>query len=61
MNPKEIKVKLIELKSDYARIMGDMDKVEAVGKRTNIEEKQLEQLEREISILNKQLDELEEN
>lgn len=57
MNAKEIEVKLVELKADYARIMGDMDKVEAVGKRTNIEEKQLEQLEREISVLNKQLEE----
>lgn len=58
MNEKDIKAKLIELKADYARIMGDMDKVEAVGQRTNIEEKQLEQLEKEISDLNKQLEEL---
>lgn len=60
MNAKEIETKLVELKADYARIMGDMDKVEAVGQRTNIEEKQLEQLEREIAVLNKRLEELEE-
>ncbi|ASN03994.1 SE1832 family protein [Virgibacillus necropolis] len=59
MKAKEIKAKLIELKADYARIMGDMDKVEAVGQRTTIEENQLALLEKEISDLNKQLEELE--
>ncbi|MFZ3580357.1 SE1832 family protein [Virgibacillus sp. DJP39] len=59
MNANEIQGKLVELKADYARIMGDMDKVEAVGQRTNIEEKQLALLEKEISDLNRQLDELE--
>lgn len=58
MQAKEIEAKLIELKDDYARIMGDMDKVEAVGQRTNIEEKQLERLEKEIAALNKRLEEL---
>lgn len=59
MQAKEIETKLIELKDDYARIMGDMDKVEAVGKRTNIEENQLAQLEKEIANLNNRLVELE--
>ncbi|ASK62016.1 hypothetical protein CFK37_07505 [Virgibacillus phasianinus] len=59
MKTKEIETKLIELKADYARIMGDMDKVEAVGKRTNIEENQLAQLEKEIADLNRQLDDAE--
>lgn len=58
MKEKEIESRLIELKADYARIMGDMDKVEAVGQRTNIEEKQLAQLEKEIADLNRQLDNL---
>ncbi|WP_404456042.1 hypothetical protein LG329_08690 [Virgibacillus necropolis] len=57
MKTKDIEAKLVELKADYARIMGDMDKVEAVGQRTNIEEKQLERLEKEISELNRQLEE----
>lgn len=59
MKKKEIEARLVELKADYARIMGDMDKVEAVGQRTNIEENQLAQLEKEIADLNKQLEALE--
>ncbi|HLR70941.1 MAG TPA: SE1832 family protein [Pseudogracilibacillus sp.] len=59
MKKKELETRLLELKSDYVRIQGDMDKLEFVGGRISSAEEQLIRLEKEIADVNKQLDELE--
>ena len=61
MARKEIESKLAELKSDYARIQEDMDKLEFVGGRVSSAEEQLIRLEAEIAEVNKQLDEIDNN
>jgi len=57
MDKKELQAKLNELKSDYIRIQGDMDKLEFVGGRVSSAEEQLIRLEEEIAHINKQLEE----
>ncbi|MEI3604288.1 SE1832 family protein [Pseudogracilibacillus sp. SE30717A] len=59
MKKKELEAKLLELKSDYVRIQGDMDKLEFVGGRVSSAEEQLIRLEKEIAEVNKQLEEIE--
>lgn len=61
MNEKkrELEVKLAELKSDYVRIQGDMDKLEYVRGRVSSAEGQLIRLEEEIAEVNKQLETLD--
>lgn len=59
MSKQKLLAKLDELKSDYVRIQGDMDKLEYVGGRVSSAEEQLIRLEGEIAEVNKQLDELE--
>ena len=59
MTKKELESKLAELKSDYVRIQGDMDKLEYVKGRVSSAEGQLIRLEDEIAEVNKQLDALE--
>jgi len=56
MNKKELEQKLDELKSDYTRIQGDMDKLEYVRGRVSSAENQLIRLEKEISEVNRQLE-----
>ena len=58
MIKKELEQKLDELKSDYARIQGDMDKLEYVRGRVSSAENQLIRLEKEISEVNRQLEAL---
>lgn len=58
MTRKQLEAKLAELKSDYIRIQGDMDKLEFVGGRVSSAEEQLIRLEKEIANINKQLDKL---
>ena len=53
---KALEVELLELKSDYIRIQGDMDKLEFVGGRVSSAEEQLVRLEKEIAKVNKQLE-----
>jgi len=60
MNRKQLEHKLDELKSDYIRIQGDLDKLEAVGGRVSSAEEQLIRLEKEIAEVNKQLEKLSE-
>lgn len=60
MNRKQILDKLDELKSDYVRIQGDMDKLEYVGGRVSSAEEQLIRLEKEIAEMRKKLEELDE-
>lgn len=59
MSKQKLLAKLDELKSDYVRIQGDMDKLEFVGGRVSSAEEQLIRLEGEIAEVNKQLDKLE--
>ena len=59
MTKKELEAKLIELKSDYVRIQGDMDKLEYVKGRVSSAEQQLIRLEDEIAEVNRKLEEIE--
>ncbi|HIS28006.1 MAG TPA: hypothetical protein IAA78_00965 [Candidatus Avamphibacillus intestinigallinarum] len=60
MNRKELEGLLLELKSDYIRIQGDMDKLEYVKGRVSSAEEQLIRLEGEIAEVNAKLDALDE-
>lgn len=57
---KELEAKLAELKSDYIRLQQDLEKLVFVGGRESTTEEQLERLEKEISEVNKQLEDLDE-
>lgn len=61
MDKKQLEGKLLELKSDYIRIQGDMDKLEFVRGRVSSAEEQLIRLEKEIAEVNEQIQALEEN
>lgn len=56
LEKKELEEKLAELKSDYVRIQGDMDKLEFVGGRVSSAEGQLVRLEKEIADVNRELE-----
>lgn len=60
MNRKQLEAHLLELKSDYIRIQGDMDKLEYVEGRVSSAEEQLIRLEDEIKEVNAQIDALED-
>lgn len=53
MNKRDIQKKIDELKSDYIRIQGDMEKLESLGKNGNVaySEKLLEKIELELQQL----------
>jgi hypothetical protein len=55
MTKKEIQDQITFLKSDYVRIQGDLDKLEANGANVSNAEAQLERIENELKHLNKQL------
>lgn len=55
MKKSEIEQRIIELKSDYARIQGDLEKMEAVVGNSSYGEKALVEIEEELKILRKQL------
>ena len=57
MNRNEIEKRMEELKSDYIRIQGDMEKLESLGKNSNVaySEKLLEEIELELKQLRKML------
>ncbi|MFD1064583.1 SE1832 family protein [Oceanobacillus locisalsi] len=52
----ELEQKLDELKSDYTRIQGDLDKLEFVKGRVSSAEAQLVRLEEEIAEIRKELE-----
>jgi hypothetical protein len=56
MTKQEIEIRIKELKMDYIRIQGDLDKLESAGGNVANAEKQLELLEAELSDLNKALE-----
>lgn len=55
MKKKEIQDQIASLKSDYIRIQGDLDKLEAAGGNIHNAEKQLARMEEELKELNQQL------
>lgn len=59
MNKKELETRLLELKSDYVRIQGDLDKLEFVEGRVSSAQEQLIRLEEEIAEINEQLSQLD--
>ncbi|MBX0357960.1 SE1832 family protein [Halobacillus sp. Nhm2S1] len=60
MTKKEIQDQITFLKSDYIRIQGDLDKLEAAGGNVQNAEKQLARMEEELKELNKQLAQAEQ-
>lgn len=55
MNKKEIEYKILELKDDYVRLQNDLEKRESVSGDISPLERQLVDIEKELSILNKKL------
>ncbi|WP_046175803.1 SE1832 family protein [Domibacillus indicus] len=55
MNKSQIEYKIRELKMDYMRIQGDIEKLESTGHGTSKAEEMLVQLENELRELNEQL------
>jgi len=60
-NEKGRNTKMDELKSDYIRIQGDMEKLESLGKHSNVaySEKLLEEIEAELKRLREKLQQTE--
>ncbi|MFC7319453.1 SE1832 family protein [Halobacillus campisalis] len=59
MTKQEIQDEIAALKSDYVRIQGDLDKLEASGANVQNAERQLGQMEEQLKDLKKQLAEAE--
>lgn len=57
MNASEIQAQIAELKMDYIRLQGDMEKLESTGHPTMIEkaEQRLADMEVQLAELNKKL------
>ena len=58
MDKKDIEYKLRELKLDYVRLQNDLEKLDSVNGNISPLERQIAELEDEISILSKQLREM---
>ncbi|MFS0862650.1 SE1832 family protein [Fredinandcohnia sp. 179-A 10B2 NHS] len=58
MDKKTIEYKIQELKLDYVRLQNDLEKLDSVNGNISPLEKQIADIEQEISALNKQLREL---
>lgn len=58
MTKKEIEEELMDLKSDYVRIQGDLEKATSFGVNTSKGEEQLTEIEDRLKELNRKLDEL---
>lgn len=57
LSKSEIEQKIAELKMDYIRIQGDIEKLESVGHDPSKAEQMLENIEKELSDLRKLLEE----
>ena len=57
----EIEYQILELKSDYIRQQGDIEKIESTGHHDQLAmaEQRLTDMENELALLNKQLQELQ--
>ncbi|MCC3357966.1 SE1832 family protein [Bacillus sp. REN16] len=58
MDKKDIEYKLRELKLDYVRLQNDLEKLDSVNGNISPLERQIAELEDEISTLSKQLREM---
>ncbi|SDQ11920.1 hypothetical protein SAMN05216232_0648 [Virgibacillus subterraneus] len=58
MTKKEIEAEIAELKSDYIRIQGDLEKATSFGVNTSKGEKQLIQIEKQLAEFNRKLEEI---
>lgn len=60
MNRQELEYEITELKSDYTRQQGDIEKLETTGHARMVEqaEERLEKMEQRLAELNKKLAEL---
>jgi uncharacterized coiled-coil DUF342 family protein len=56
---EELEYKVNEVKLDYIRIQGDLEKLESFGRNTDIQQRKLDELETELSDLRKQLEAIE--
>jgi ribosomal protein L29 len=56
MSKEELEYKVNEVKLDYIRIQGDLEKLESFGRNTDIQQRKLDELETELSELRKQLE-----
>ncbi|WP_164667520.1 SE1832 family protein [Virgibacillus doumboii] len=59
MTKKEIEAEMAELKSDYVRIQGDVEKATSFGVNTSKGEQQLIEIENRLKELNQKLDKLD--
>ncbi|GAA0435912.1 hypothetical protein GCM10008983_10690 [Lentibacillus halophilus] len=59
MRKQDIEAELAELKSDYSRIQGDVEKATSFSVDTSAGDKKLEEIEDRMKELNQQLDNLE--
>ncbi|MCC5800876.1 MULTISPECIES: SE1832 family protein [Rossellomorea] len=59
MTKEELEYKVNEVKLDYIRIQGDLEKLESFGRNTDIQQRKLDELENELSDLRKQLEAIE--
>ncbi|OLN21836.1 hypothetical protein BTO30_12860 [Domibacillus antri] len=55
MKKSQIEYKITELKMDYIRVQGDIEKLESTGHGTAKAEEMLTSMEQELKILNEQL------
>ncbi|WP_188207661.1 SE1832 family protein [Alkalibacillus aidingensis] len=55
MTKEEIQAQIDQVKNDYIRIQGDLDKLEANGGNVTMLEKTLKRLEEELASLREQL------
>ncbi|GIN22442.1 MAG TPA: hypothetical protein DEO65_19210 [Bacillus bacterium] len=60
MNRSEIEYKIADLKADYVRLQHDLEKLEYVKGILHPLEKQLMEIEEELKVLNRMLDEVSE-
>jgi predicted nuclease with TOPRIM domain len=60
LNKKELEQELEQLKMDYIRIQGDLDKLESVGGNVSPLEKTLARMEEEMARLRQLIAELKE-
>ncbi|MGE8204896.1 SE1832 family protein [Heyndrickxia sp. NPDC080065] len=60
MNRNEIEYKIQDLKADYIRLQHDLEKLEFVKGNLSPLEKQLDEIEKELKVLNDQLEKLDE-
>ncbi|MCA0149508.1 MULTISPECIES: SE1832 family protein [Rossellomorea] len=56
MTKEDLEYKVNEVKLDYIRIQGDLEKLESFGRNTDIQQRKLDELETELSDLRKQLE-----